>query len=253
MSKLPLISLFLAVTVLTYPAGASDTDSHFEVEAGVINTHNFELHGYQQPSATADFTQSAPDLRLEYWRTQPQSWNYGLVAQPLSVNYSGSLSAPLTYKGKTYEAGEEARVKFQFPTVRGTANYPVFIGHDPDSYVRIGGSLIVRYANIDFQTPSGSFKSVNWIGLPLFNVETSTPLSEHYRVFTRSDFLPSVDGNTLLDGLFDVSVGLRRQINKDSSLDLGVRLFFGGYDPKKVDDYASRIFYDAIVLRYSFR
>ena len=62
-----------------------------------------------------------------------------------------------------------------------------------------------------------------------------------------------MDGNTLLDGLFDVFVGVKNKLNNGDSLDAGVRLFFGGYDPKKSGELATRIFYNSFVVRYNWK
>lgn len=34
-------------------------------------------------------------------------------------------------------------------------------------------------------------------------------------------------------------------------LDMGIRSFFGGYDPDKRDDYASRIFFNSAAVRFA--
>jgi hypothetical protein len=64
--------------------------------------------------------------------------------------------------------------------------------------------------------------------------------------------LPAIDGNVFLDGLFDVLFAMRKHMEDGSTWDAGIRLFFGGYDPKQVDDYANKIFFNAAVVRYSW-
>ena len=103
---------------------------------------------------------------------------------------------------------------------------------------------------MNFKTDSGSFHDTNFIAFPLVNFESELPLYHEYVFFTRGDFLPSIDGNVFLDGLFDVLFALRRYIGGASSVDVGIRLFFGGYDPKKPDDYANKIFFNGAVVRY---
>jgi hypothetical protein len=78
------------------------------------------------------------------------------------------------------------------------------------------------------------------------------PLGQDYSLFARTDFLLGIDGNVFLDGLYDIFFGVRRKFGSGNDIDFGVRLFFGGYDPKKVDDYANRIFFSSLVMRYSF-
>ena len=87
---------------------------------------------------------------------------------------------------------------------------------------------------------------------PSFNIETKPVIGQGYSVFTRSDFLPGIDGNVLLDGLFDIFIGVRKALGDGASLDAGLRMFFGGYDPDTPDEYANRIFFNAFVVRYSW-
>jgi len=52
--------------------------------------------------------------------------------------------------------------------------------------------------------------------------------------------------------LFDVYLGVRRRTRESSHVEAGVRLFFGGYDPRRPGDYANRIFYNSLVFRYVY-
>jgi hypothetical protein len=55
-----------------------------------------------------------------------------------------------------------------------------------------------------------------------------------------------------LDGLFDIYFGVRRKTGETSQVDAGIRLFFGGYDPRRPGDFANRIFFNSLVLRYVY-
>jgi hypothetical protein len=52
--------------------------------------------------------------------------------------------------------------------------------------------------------------------------------------------------------LFDAFAGVRKRLTRGSTLDVGVRLFFGGYDPDRKDDYGNRIFLQGFVVRYGW-
>ena len=231
---------------------AQERSSRYELEAGVISTQNMEIHGYNQGDATSGWKKNTADLRFEYWSTKANDWNYGLVFQPLYISYSAPLTNTLNFKGRTYNSGDSATLQYQFPTLRFSANYPVYSSNHGQDYVRLGGSAVVRFARVSLSTQSNSFNDTNLLAIPLFNMETNTTISKGYSFFTRSDFLPSIEGNTLLDGLFDIFIGIRTELQNNSTLDIGVRSFFGGYDPKQVDDYANRIFFNAAVVRYSW-
>ena len=230
---------------------AQEISNRFEVEAGLVATRNMEIRGFNQGNATQDWSKSAPTVRLEYWRVNENSWNYGLVVQPLSVRYQDTFKNDLSVKGKTFRSGDQGTLEYQFPTLRLSANKPIYKGND-GSYVRAGGSAVVRYAKVSLSGSGQSFSDTNLIAIPLLNIEASRPLGEGYSFFTRSDFLPGIGGNLFLDGLYDVYFGVRKKVTQTNDLDVGIRLFFGGYDPKKADDYANKIFFNSLVLRYTF-
>ena len=238
----------LLLPILAY---AQDRTDRFEVEAGVVSTRNMEIRGFNQGNATEDWSKSAPIARLEYWRVRNNDWNYGLVLQSLSIKYQDTIRHDLNVKGKVFKAGDVASLDYQFPTLRFSSNVPVFKGDD-GGYIRAGGTVIARYAKVGLKAKDQSFTDTNLIVIPVVNLEASKPLSKDYSLFARTDFLPGIDGNVFLDGLYDIFFGVRKKIGGGNDFDLGVRLFFGGYDPKKVDDYANRIFFSSLVMRYSF-
>jgi hypothetical protein len=96
------------------------------------------------------------------------------------------------------------------------------------------------------------FSNNNLIALPTFNIETDTVIGQGYSIFSRSDFLPGIDGNLLLDGLFDIFIGVRKALGDGASLYAGVRMFFGGYKPDIPDEHANRLFFNAFVVRHSW-
>jgi hypothetical protein len=244
--------LVLASLVPFVALAQSERSDRFEFEGGVIGARNMEIYGYQQDNATANWDSLSPTARFEYWSVKKNGWNYGVVAQPLYAHYSDTLSNDLNYNGEVYKKGDDATLDYQFHSIRGTANYPLLGSEADNNYLRLGGSLIARYAEVDFKTEDKSFHDNHFMIFPLLNLEAEVRLYDNYSFFTRSDFFPSIDGNLFLDGLFDVLFAIRRNMDSGSSLDVGVRLFFGGYDPDEVDEYANRIFFNSAVVRYSW-
>jgi len=230
---------------------AQSSVDRFEVEGGIISTRNMEIHGYKQSNATEGWSESAPTLRLEYWRLQENDWNYGLVYQPFAIQYKDTLKNNLNTKGQVFSSGDSAKLDYQFPSIRFSGNKPIYQAED-GSYIRAGGSAIIRYAKVELKGGGQSFSDTNLILIPLINLEANKPLGQGYSLFTRSDFLPGIGGNIFLDGLYDVFLGVRKKLEKGNDVDFGLRLFFGGYDPKKQDDYANKIFFNSVVVRYSF-
>lgn len=114
----------------------------FTIEGGVTATQNMALHGYNQSNATSGWRKNGPEVRFEYWTSSKNGWNYGIALQPLSLSYSGFLKDKLTYNGVQYNLGAPAKLDYQFPTFRVSANYPVYETQDGGSWIRAGGSVI---------------------------------------------------------------------------------------------------------------
>jgi hypothetical protein len=217
----------------------------FEVEAGALFTNNMLLSGYNQANATSDWDSFAPTARLEYWSVKKDGWNYGVVAQPLFASYSGTLSSDFNTDESEYKKNESGSLSYQFHTLRGTANYPIVTSADKKSYLRVGGSLVTRYVDIKFKAGQESFQRSGFIAFPVANFEGELFLDSDYSLFTRTDFFPASGG----EGLYDSLIAVRNHFDT-SSVDFGVRLFFGGYDPDEEGKFANKIFYTGAVIRY---
>ncbi len=252
MNKFFLVIFTILLTSPCYAFAGNERINRFEVEAGVLGTKNMEIHGYKQENATSDWDAIEPTARFEFWSVKKDGWNFGGVLQPLYAHYSDTLTNDLNFKGTVYHAGQHGTLDYQFHSARATANYPVLSSDITGNYLRLGGSVIARYADLNFKTTSDSFHDTNFIVFPLFNIEGEAAITSNHSFFTRADFLPSPSGNVFLDGLFDVFIGVKTHLKSGNSVDAGIRLFFGGYDPNKADEYANKIFFNAAVIRYSW-
>ena len=249
MSTLCLCAAPTQGTVQTQP---TKIPTSLSVEVGSLFTRNFELSGFGQPSATRGWSGQAPDFRIEYWRGGGTQWKRGWTFQPLDITYRDKLTADFTAKGNTFTSGSDANLRYMFPSVRWTANKRVLTGNNGTDELRFGGSVIVRYADVNFNVSGAGFHDRNLIFFPLLNVEGEKKLGKSMSVFTRVDALPSPTGGLFIDGILDGLVALRKQDANGASTDIGLRIFMGGYDPKKAGDYANRINYSALVIRRNF-
>ena len=75
-------------------------------------------------------------------------------------------------------------------------------------------------------------------------------MTPKHKAIVKSDFLP-LPTQGILNGIYDTLFAVRTKLHNDKSFDVGLRLFFGGYDPQKADKYANRIFLSAFVVRYN--
>ncbi len=237
--------LWLCALYLTaQPAHPEKTDTT-EVELGVLRIRNFELASFERNDATEDWRKTIPTARLEYWKNNSEGWNYGVALQPIYFTISNTLKDRIDYKGTTLNAGDPAKLTYQFHNARFTGNYPVL--QSGESYLRIGGSAILRYANVHLATPSAEFTSVNTLLIPIPNIEAKLSMGADYSLLLRSDFFPAKAGY----GLYDVLLALRQE-NKHQPWDVGLRLFWGGYDPKELGNFRNKIFLGGLVMRKSF-
>jgi len=100
------------------------------------------------------------------------------------LRYQDTLKSDLSVKGKTFRSGDKASLDYQFPTVRLSANKPIFQSDD-GSYIFAGGSAVVRYAKVGLSGGGQSFSDTNLILVALINIEASKPVGSGYSLFTR--------------------------------------------------------------------
>ena len=136
--------------------------------------------------------------------------------------------------------------------LKGSFIPSVFLGASfASSFLRGGISLIARYAQVDLNGSGNTYRGTNFLVIPLLNLESKLALSKDLSFIVHSDFFPGIDGNVFLDGLYDVLFSVKKTMDA-GSLEIGTRLFFGGYDPKKVDEYSNRIFLVGYVIRFTY-
>lgn len=241
-----------AALPLARPATAAswyDLSEHrwsFVAEAGARFPTSIDTSGPNQPNATKDWTGPGAQYRAEAWLTKPGGLNLGLVLAPFDQTFRGTLSANVNTKGQSLVAGQPGTLNFQFPSGRLTANYPVWSRGETE--LRLGGSLIVRYAEQTLKSDQGRIKNVNTLGLPLLNIDARTGLGGGLSAVVRADLLPAGSGT----GIYDVFYGLRRPVDERRAVELGGRLFAGGFFPNDPKYLNSRVVFNGVVLRLVF-
>jgi hypothetical protein len=243
--------VFILIFLFCFPK-AFAREWEFQLEGGLLQTHLFDVQGFGQSNATRGWTSLNPTLRFELWSKNPEGWNFGTVLQPLYIRYKGIFQSQLNAEGKTFNAGQGGIIDFQFHSLRESFNYPL-IGNDlAPFYVRGGLSLIGRYAQIDIRGSGSEYRGTNFIVLPLLNLESKLQLSEPLALMFVGDFIPGIKGELLTNSLYDLLFMIKYLSPQKDSFDMGVRLFFGGYNPEKPNFFANRIFLAAYVLRFNF-
>ena len=245
------LCLALALTLAARPAAAGwlDLSQHewsFVGEAGALFTPKLDTSGAHQPNATRDWDTTSATVRAEAWLKRPDALWLGIVAQPLDLTFRGHLTSNLDARGRHFEAGQPATLNFQFPSIRATANYPVWGNEWAE--LRLGASLIGRYAEQTLKSGDVRLKRTNTLVLPLLNVEATARLGGPWSAVLRTDLLPGENGT----GVTDTFAGIRYALDGGRALELGGRTFAAGYKPDKSNDINSRVLFQSVVARFVF-
>ena len=243
------LCLALLVTPPARAEGLFDFSEHrasFVLEGGARIGSSLDTSGPNQPNATQGWTGTSFQYRAEAWLTRPGALNLGLVLAPFDQSFRGTLSANVDTKGQHLLAGQPGSLNFQFPSGRVTANYPVWARGETE--LRLGGSVILRYAEQTLRSGQGRIKNVNTLALPLLNIEARTGLGDGFAAVLRADLLPAGNGT----GIYDAFYGIRRPLDDRRAIEVGGRLFAGGFFPNDPKYLNSRVLFNGVVLRVEF-
>jgi hypothetical protein len=236
----------LAVTLVT---GVGAHASEFALEGGSLFSTRFVLSDGSRPNAAEGWNLGAvPTVRAEYWWNEQNPWKFGLVLLPFYFSTDQKLTGDLTVKGQTFNSGQTVNLKYQFHNLRGTAGYRL-VDSSTHSF-RIGGSLILRYAELDVSDSSKGGKNTNFLAFPLLFLEYQAQLGESLALVLRGDMLPL----GLHQGLYDFLLALEWVRLKDSgpSFSTGIRAFWGGFSPNEQGQNNNEISFIGPVLRARF-
>ncbi|MEQ1881494.1 MAG: hypothetical protein ABL878_11040 [Burkholderiales bacterium] len=88
---------------------------------------------------------------------------------PFYLKTNQRLSNDLVSQDRTFRKDDQVDVEYQFHNVRGTPSYRLH--YDEVATIRLGGSLILRYAEINFSDQSQTARSSGLIAFPLVHWE----------------------------------------------------------------------------------
>lgn len=167
-----------------------------------------------------------------------------LVYAPFEIEVNGNTEAPIVFNQKNFLSGQNIAVKYRFNSYRLSYLYG-FKGFGDDQ-INLGVTLKVRDALIRF-SQLGQSSSYDNVGLvPLIYFEYQKSLGNMWSFNFTVDAAAAPQGRAI-DGAFKI----HRQINKSSSLGLGIRSLEGGADNEKVYTF-SWFNYALIDLKISF-
>ncbi len=245
-------SAFLVPLLAALPARAGwiDLSQHtwsFVAEAGPQFTPVLNISGANQSNATANWGGVGVDGRLEAWLTRPDKLNLGVVIQPVFETFKGNLTSNAMVKGQRFLQGAPASLDFQFPSVRVTANYPVWSNGTAE--LRLGGSIILRYAAETLTSGKSRAVFTNTLALPMINAEATARLGGPWSAVFRADLLPSWNAT----GLYDAFLGVRYAVGEAGrAVEFGSRTFYGGFEPNDTSFLNNKVLFQSVVVRLIF-
>lgn len=152
-------------------------------------------------------------------------------AVPLTLDAAGMFDAPVTFAGATFAAGTPTDGSFRFDTYRLEYRYRM-----DDAGIfrwRIGGTLLVRDAEITLSQGATRASDDNLGVVPLFGFDMDWQLGDRWQAV--------IDGNALASGqgrAEDVFFGVRRSGSDATDLQFGYRVLEGGADNDDVYTFA---------------
>jgi hypothetical protein len=233
---------FSCVLIFIFALPLVSAASELIVEVGTFRTDTFSISSGESADATEGWDSDLnPTVRFERWSDRSgESWSFGLIVQPFQVNYEDKLTADLKIDETLFNKGDSAKINFQFHNIRLTANYPIFTWGE--SFLRLGITIVSRYAGIEYTANNGTEKEDGILTIPLANIMLFQKFSQQTSFSIQGDFLSSGVGS-----VYDFFFGPRF-----GSWEIGARAFWGGFEPKKTGTSNSQIFFSAIVLRKYF-
>lgn len=249
-SRLTLLATLLALGGAPASADILDLSAHrwsFVAEAGLQWQSQMDIHGYRQSNATDGWDTPAPAIRAEAWLARSDALNLGVVIQPQALAYRDILSSRLDYRGNVFLPGQAAALRYDYGSLRFTANYPLW-AEGGSASLRAGASLLLRYVDLELSTPTARLRSSDLVVAPLLNLEGGVRLNEDFSVVARADLFPALRGA----GFYDIFAGLRHAAGGDRAFEFGARIFLGGYLPEQANEFGNRVLWQSVVARFVF-
>lgn len=236
--------------LLLASSGTTAADWTLDVETGALG---FTRNDAQIPNNSQgdrfdllDLTGSGPDpfvrIRLSYdWGDRHRIT--GLYA-PVRVSGSGTFDSDVNFDGETFAAGTPVRASYQFNTYR--IGYRYTWHESSDWQVRVGGSVLVRDANIRLRQDGRSADDPDLGFVPLLAFEATRRWSPRWSTEFELEGLGAPQGRAI-----DASLSMNYRLNEDFTLRAGYRTLEGGADNSSVYTFAW-LHYGLVGLRYRF-
>ncbi len=218
---------------------------NLEIEGGALYPAKFQLSYWNSPNSAKNWDINLiPTGRIEYFSDKSRNLSYGVSAVPLYFERRDVLRQNLAIGGSYFLQGEPTKLYYGFHTLRGTVNYRM-VGIEK-SYLRLGGTAIARYAEIEMlgigrggqEASLGVFPAINW-ELHL------SPSRGSWGFLWKGDALPV----SLRTGFYDMFIGARWDFSQNA-MDIGIRAIWGGFSPNRLYEPNNEVLFIGPVVRF---
>ncbi len=162
------------------------------------------------------------------WRAR-HAWR--LTAAPLSFSGTSTLARTTDFAGTTFAAGAATEGSYRFDTYRLTYRY--LLHQRPTFRLHVGGTLLVRSAEIELRQGALSARKTDLGLVPLLHVDAEWCLAPGWRLTADLDGLAAPQGRA-----FDLGVNLHRRLSRHVEVGVGYRTIEGGADNDEVYTFA---------------
>ena len=248
-TTIPILRCGAAVWLFAFPNAALG-DSTLDIETGALGFPRIDVQipntGQADRFDLLDLTGDGPEpyLRLKFSHHWDERHSVTALYAPVRVNGTGTFQSDVNFAGETFVAGTPVRASYQFNTYRVGYRYT---WRETDRWrLRIGGSVLIRDANIRLQQ-DGRFADDPDLGVvPLLAFEATRFWTPEWSTEFDLEGLGAPQGRAI-----DASLSLNYHLNEDLSLRAGYRTLEGGADNSSVYTFAW-LHYGLVGVRYGF-
>jgi hypothetical protein len=175
-------------------------------------------------------------FRLQYERELMPGHELRAVVAPLVIEERGAFDSAVTFEGETFAAGESIRSKYQFTTYRATYRYSVY--DEEEVFLKIGGTVLVRDAQVELESDRRRGLTSNVGVVPLLHLSSGVAVSPDLTILLEGDALAAPQGRAV-----DFWFGARFNLTENLDVGAGYRFLEGGADNDTI--YSFSVFHFA--------
>jgi len=164
-TTIPILRCGAAVWLFAFPNAALG-DSTLDIETGALGFTRIDVQipntGQADRFDLLDLTGDGPEpyLRLKFSHHWDERHSVTALYAPVRVNGTGTFQSDVNFAGETFVAGTPVRASYQFNTYRVGYRYT---WRETDRWrLRIGGSVLIRDANIRLNRMAASLTIPTW-------------------------------------------------------------------------------------------